>query len=117
MLIAYATNKGFVCGGEGKTCRDIAPWLSVQGHQTTAGKPFNAATVCRTMQRVDGVQPTKWSKVPGSVLSRMRRMRESGSTFEEIARWLNHHGHTTAAGNRWCANSVYRKLNPRRNGK
>ena len=103
--------------GEGRTCGEIAEWLSEQGHQSTAGKPFNAATVCRIMQRADGVKPTKWTKVPPSVLRRMQRMRESGSTLEQIAGWLNDHGHATAAGNPWTANSVYRKLNPRRNGK
>ena len=99
---------------EGKTCEQTAQWLTEQGHQTTAGKPFNAATVCRIMQRAEGVKPTKWSKVPASVLSRMRRMRKGGSTLEQIASWLNDHGHMTAAGNLWSANSVYRKLNPRR---
>jgi DNA invertase Pin-like site-specific DNA recombinase len=99
---------------EGRTCREIAQWLSEQGHNTTAGKPFNAATVSRIMQRANGVKPAKWTKVPASVLARMRRMRENGSTFEAIARWLNDHGHKTAAGNRWCANSVFRKLNPGR---
>jgi DNA invertase Pin-like site-specific DNA recombinase len=103
--------------GAGRTYREIAEWLTDQGHQTTAGKAFNAATVCRVMQRADGVKPTKWRKLPASVLSRIERMRKSGSTLEEIAGWLNDHGHATAAGNPWSANSVYRKLNPRRKGK
>ena len=101
---------------EGRTCQQIAEWLTEQGHQTTAGMPFNAATVCRIMQRADGVKPTKWTKIPASVLRRMQRMRESGRTLQQIASWLNDHGHATAAGNRWSANSVYRKLNPRRKG-
>ena len=99
---------------EGMTCEQIAHWLSEQGHQTTAGKLFNAATVCRIMQRADGVTPKKWKKLPASLIAKMQKMRERGRTLEEVATWLNDRGDTTAAGNPWSANSVYRKLNPRR---
>ena len=51
---------------------------------------------------VDGINP------------KMQKMRESGKTLEQVATWLNDRGHETAAGNSWSANSVYRKLNPRR---
>ncbi len=99
---------------EGQTCEQIAQWLSEQRHQTTAGKPFNAATVCRIIQRADGIEPKKWKKLPASLIAKMQKMRERGKTLEEVATWLNDRGHTTAAGNLWSANSVYRKLNPRR---
>ena len=99
---------------EGSTCEQIAHWLSEQGHETTASKPFNPAIVCRIMQRADGVKPKKWTNLPASLLTRMRTMREGGSTLQDVATWLNDDGHTTAAGNPWTANSVHRKLNPRR---
>ena len=98
---------------EGRTCEQIAEWLSEQGHQTTAAKPFNPAIVCRIMQRADGVKPKKWTKLPASLITRMRTMRENGNTLQGVANSLNDGGHTTAAGNPWIANSVHRKLNPR----
>ena len=99
---------------EGSTCEQIAEWLSEQGHETTAAKPFNPAIVSPIMQRADGINPKKWTKLPASLIARMRTMRESGNTLQGIANSLNDGGHTTAAGNPWTANSVHRKLNPRR---
>jgi DNA invertase Pin-like site-specific DNA recombinase len=99
---------------DGKTCEQIAHWLSEQGHQTTAGKPFNATIVCRIMQRADGIEPKKWEKLPASLITKMQKMRENGNTLEQVATWLNDHDYKTAAGNSWSANSVHRKLNPRR---
>jgi DNA invertase Pin-like site-specific DNA recombinase len=97
----------------GRTLEEIAEWLTEQGHQTTAGKPWNTATVCRVLQRADGVEPGKRRKVPASALARMKRMRDRGSTLEAIAKWLNAHGHKTGAGIPWTAHSVHRKLYPR----
>jgi DNA invertase Pin-like site-specific DNA recombinase len=98
----------------GKTLEEIADWLTKQGHQTTAGKPWNAATVCRVLQRADGIEPGKRRKLATSALARMKSMREGGSTLDEIAEWLNEHGYRTGAGIPWAANSVHRKLYPRR---
>ena len=91
----------------GQTLEEIVEWLTEQGHQTTA------ATVCRVLQRADGIEPGKRRKVPASALARMKRMREGGSTLEAIARWLNEHRYTTGAGIPWTAHSVHRKLYPR----
>jgi DNA invertase Pin-like site-specific DNA recombinase len=91
----------------GQTLEEIAHWLTEQGHQTTA------ATLCRVLQRADGIEPGKRRKVPASALARMKSMREGGSTLEAIARWLNEHRYTTGAGIPWTAHSVHRKLYPR----
>ena len=80
----------------GRTCEQIAHWLSEQGHQTTAGKPFNAAIVSRIMQRADGIKPKRWKRLPASLIAMMRRMRENGNSLQEVANWLNHGGHTRA---------------------
>ena len=98
----------------GETYQWIAEWLNDQCHQTTAGQPFTSATVYRIMQRADGAKPTKRRRLPASLMAKMQKMRAAGSTCEEIAAWLNEHGHTTGLGNPWTTNSVHRKLNPRR---
>ena len=97
-----------------ETYEAMAEWLNEQGHQTTAGQPFTSATVYRIMQRADGAKPKKRKRLPASLMAKMQSMRDAGSTCEEIASWLNDHGRTTGLGNPWTANSVHRKLNPRR---
>jgi DNA invertase Pin-like site-specific DNA recombinase len=91
----------------GRTLDEIADWLNGQGHQTTP------ATLCRVLQRADGIKPGKRRKVPATALERMKRMRDRGSALEAIAEWLNEHHHRTGAGNPWTAQSVHRKLYPR----
>ncbi|MHC4399440.1 MAG: recombinase family protein [Planctomycetota bacterium] len=98
----------------GETYEAIAEWLNELGHQTTAGQPFTSATVYRIMQRADCMKPKRRKRLPVSLTAKMQRMRDAGRTCQEIATWLNDHGHTTGLGNAWSANSVHRKLNPRR---
>jgi DNA invertase Pin-like site-specific DNA recombinase len=91
----------------GRTLDEIAGWLNEEGHQTTA------ATLCRVLQRADGIKPGKRRRVPATALARMKRMRDRGSTFEAIAQWLNEHHYRTGTGILWTAQAVHRKLYPR----
>ncbi len=101
----------------GETYEGIATWLNEQNHQTTAGQAFTSATVFRIMQRASGDKPKKREKLLASPMRKMSSMREAGATLEEIAVWLNDHGHKTGTGNTWTASSVHRKLNPHRKAK
>ena len=98
---------------EGKTCEQVADWLTEHGHTTSTGFPFNAAGISRILQRADGVEPKKWIKLPEYVLAKMYGLREAKVTYQKIADWLNQDGWKTAPGGSWNANSVYRKLHPR----
>jgi DNA invertase Pin-like site-specific DNA recombinase len=44
---------------EGMTFDEIVERLNAEGHQTTAGMPFNRPTLVRILQRAEGVKPKK----------------------------------------------------------